>query len=82
MGAAKSMPEGQGMSPRRVMQEVNILFGKVQITDPQGDRACSESQDEAPRLCVIIRLRLLDRALGPRHRLFWKALQPQDPRQK
>jgi len=31
---------------------------------------------------VIIRLRLLDRALGQGHRLFWKALQPQDPRQK
>src|SRR5216683_482532 len=74
MGAAKSMPEGQGMSPRRVMQEVNILFGKVQITDPQGERACSESQGEAPRLCVIIRFRVLDRAVSHSHRLLWKTL--------
>jgi hypothetical protein len=31
---------------------------------------------------VILRLRSFDQALGHAHRLLWKTLQPQDPRQR
>src|SRR5215469_6528544 len=78
MGAANSLPEGQLMSTRCLMQEVDVMFGALQITDPQGDWACRGTQCVACRSGMIIRLHTLDQTLGHSHRLVWKTLQQQN----
>ena len=82
MGAPERMPERQGMSARRIPQELNVRFGQIEMANPQGDRTCRNGQGVTQRVRMMIRLRTFDHALDHRQRLLRETLQPQDPGQK
>ena len=65
-----------------VEQHFHVMFRRGQISDPQRDRACRLGQGATYRQNVICLPSVSNAAFGGVHRLFWKSLEPQNPRKK